>query len=102
MSNNTEGKVVITGVSGGLGEASARLLYAQGASVVLGRRLLYVLTKLNRKALHWLAPPTPYQQVLTAPLVGGVVKSIWYGEYRSKKRNKKLDRAVLASRKQSD
>lgn len=66
MSNNTEGKVVITGASGGLGEAIARLLYAQGASVVLGRRLLYVLT-LNRKTLHWLAPPTPYQQVLTVP-----------------------------------
>ena len=68
ISNNTEGKVVITGASGGLGEAISRLFYAQGASVVLGRRLLNVLTKLNRKTLHWLAPPTPYQQVLTAPL----------------------------------
>jgi len=39
MSNNIEGKVVvITGASSGLGEASARLLSAQGASVVLGAR----------------------------------------------------------------
>lgn len=29
MSNNTEGKVAIAGVSSGLGEAKARLLYAQ-------------------------------------------------------------------------
>lgn len=51
MSNNTEGKVALAGESIGLGEAIARLLYAQGASVVLGRRLLYVLTKLNCKTL---------------------------------------------------
>jgi NADP-dependent 3-hydroxy acid dehydrogenase YdfG len=39
MSNNIEEKVVvITGASSGLGEASARLLSAQGASVVLGAR----------------------------------------------------------------
>jgi NADP-dependent 3-hydroxy acid dehydrogenase YdfG len=39
MSNNIEGKVVvITGASSGLGEASVRLLSAQGASVVLGAR----------------------------------------------------------------
>ena len=39
MSNNIEGKiVVITGASSGLGEATARLLSAQGASVVLGAR----------------------------------------------------------------
>jgi NADP-dependent 3-hydroxy acid dehydrogenase YdfG len=39
MSNNIEGKVVvITGASSGLGEASARLLSAQGASVVLDAR----------------------------------------------------------------
>jgi NADP-dependent 3-hydroxy acid dehydrogenase YdfG len=38
-SNNIEGKVVvITGASSGLGEATARLLSAQGASVVLGAR----------------------------------------------------------------
>ena len=38
MSNNIEGKVVvITGASSGLGEATARLLSAQGASVVLVR-----------------------------------------------------------------
>ena len=39
MGNNIEGKVVvITGASSGLGEATARLLSAQGASVVLGAR----------------------------------------------------------------
>ncbi len=37
MSKNIEGKVVvITGASSGLGEATARLLSAQGTSVVLG------------------------------------------------------------------
>jgi NADP-dependent 3-hydroxy acid dehydrogenase YdfG len=39
MKNKIEGKVVvITGASSGLGEAAARLLSAQGASVVLGAR----------------------------------------------------------------
>ncbi|HUI69761.1 MAG TPA: SDR family oxidoreductase [Spirochaetia bacterium] len=39
MGNNIEGKiVVITGASSGLGEATARLLSAQGARVVLGAR----------------------------------------------------------------
>src|SRR5690242_2854859 len=39
MSNHIAGKiVVITGASSGLGEASARFLSAQGASVVLGAR----------------------------------------------------------------
>jgi NADP-dependent 3-hydroxy acid dehydrogenase YdfG len=39
MSNNIEGKVVvITGASSGLGEATARLLCAEGAPMVLGAR----------------------------------------------------------------
>jgi len=39
MSNSIAGKVVvITGASSGLGEATARFLSAQGASVVLGAR----------------------------------------------------------------
>jgi NADP-dependent 3-hydroxy acid dehydrogenase YdfG len=39
MDNNIERKaVVITGASSGLGEATARFLAAQGASVVLGAR----------------------------------------------------------------
>lgn len=41
MSNNIQGKVVvITGASSGLGEATARMLSAEGASVVLGARRL--------------------------------------------------------------
>ena len=41
MSNHIIGRtVVITGASSGLGEATARLLSAQGASVVLGARRL--------------------------------------------------------------
>jgi NADP-dependent 3-hydroxy acid dehydrogenase YdfG len=39
MRNNVEGKVVVvTGANSGLGEATARLLFARGASVVLGAR----------------------------------------------------------------
>jgi NADP-dependent 3-hydroxy acid dehydrogenase YdfG len=38
MSNNIEKVVVITGASSGLGEATARLLSAEGAMVVLGAR----------------------------------------------------------------
>ena len=39
MSNNIADKVVvITGASSGLGEATARLLSGEGASVVLGAR----------------------------------------------------------------
>ena len=39
MRNNIEGKVVvITGASSGLGEATARMLSAQGALVALGAR----------------------------------------------------------------
>jgi NADP-dependent 3-hydroxy acid dehydrogenase YdfG len=39
MSTNIQGKVVvITGASSGLGQASARLLSAQGAAVVMGAR----------------------------------------------------------------
>ncbi len=39
MTDNVKGKVVvITGASSGLGEATARLLSAQGPTVVLGAR----------------------------------------------------------------
>ncbi|POR51083.1 hypothetical protein B0G62_107110 [Paraburkholderia eburnea] len=47
MSNNTEGKVVvITGASSGLGAATARLLAARGASVVLGARRVEMMNAL--------------------------------------------------------
>jgi NADP-dependent 3-hydroxy acid dehydrogenase YdfG len=59
MSNNIESKVVvITGASSGLGEATARLLSAEGATVLLGARrqdriktLAEVLTRAGGKAL---------------------------------------------------
>lgn len=47
MSNNIEGKVVvITGASSGLGEATARLLSKQGATVALGARRVDRITSL--------------------------------------------------------
>ncbi|MGO9137532.1 MAG: SDR family oxidoreductase [Syntrophales bacterium] len=71
MSNNIEGKVVvITGASSGLGEASARLLSAKGASVVLGARrvnrlrsLADELTASGGKALSIATDVTHYDQV---------------------------------------
>ena len=50
MSNNIEGKVVvITGASSGLGEATARMLSAQGAIVVLGARRVERIEALAKK-----------------------------------------------------
>jgi len=71
MSNNVEGKVVvITGASSGLGEASARLLSANGASVVLGARRVNRLRSLadelaasGGKALSITTDVTHYDQV---------------------------------------
>jgi NADP-dependent 3-hydroxy acid dehydrogenase YdfG len=55
MSDNIAGKVVvITGASSGLGEAAARLLSAEGATVVLGAR----------RAAHAAAEIRPYRQHL--------------------------------------
>jgi len=71
MSNNIEGKVVvITGASSGLGEATARLLSAQGAIVVLGARrvdrlqsLAYELTGSGGRALIVATDVTHCEQV---------------------------------------
>src|SRR3974390_2815862 len=50
MSINIEGKVVvITGASSGLGEATARLLSSQGATVVLGARRVDRITSLAKE-----------------------------------------------------
>ena len=71
MSNNIEGKVVvITGASSGLGEATARLLSEEGASVVLGARrvdrlksLADELTANGGKALAVATDVTHHDQV---------------------------------------
>jgi NADP-dependent 3-hydroxy acid dehydrogenase YdfG len=68
MSNNIEGKVVvITGASSGLGEATARLLSAQGASVVLGarrvERIKSLADELTRSGGKALAIPTDVTHV---------------------------------------
>ena len=71
MSNNIQGKVVvITGASSGLGEAAARLLSAQGATVVLGARrvdrlrsLADELTGSGGKAIAIATDVTRYDQV---------------------------------------
>ena len=71
MSNNIDGKiVVITGASSGLGEATARLLSAQGATVVLGARRLDRLQSLadelkgnGSKAIAVTTDVTEYNQV---------------------------------------
>jgi NADP-dependent 3-hydroxy acid dehydrogenase YdfG len=71
MGNNIAGKVVVlTGASSGLGEATARLLSAQGASVALGPRrvdrlqsLADELTKGSGKALAVTTDVTNSNQV---------------------------------------
>jgi len=81
MSNNIEGKVVvITGASSGLGEATARLLSAEGAIVVLGARrtdriesLAHELTRNGGKALAITTDVTDYYQV--KKLVDAAVQS---------------------------
>src|SRR6516162_5554639 len=67
MSNNIEAKVVvITGASSGLGEATARLLCAQGASVAMGARradrLQSLAKELNSSGAKVLAVTTDVTQ----------------------------------------
>lgn len=53
MDNNIKGKVVvITGASSGLGEAAARLLAAQGASVVLAARRTERIEKIKKEIVE--------------------------------------------------
>jgi NADP-dependent 3-hydroxy acid dehydrogenase YdfG len=81
MSENIAGKVVvITGASSGLGEATARLLAAQGASVVLGARrlgrleaLVAALTTAGGKAIALTTDVTQRAQV--AALVDAAVQT---------------------------
>ena len=71
MSNNIAGKVVVvTGASSGLGEATARLLSTEGASVVLGARrqdriqsLMRELTNAGGKAIAVTTDVTDRAQV---------------------------------------
>jgi NADP-dependent 3-hydroxy acid dehydrogenase YdfG len=59
MSGNIQGKVVvITGASSGLGEAAARLLSAEGATVVLGARRVERIRSLAARSTR--RPSTPY------------------------------------------
>jgi NADP-dependent 3-hydroxy acid dehydrogenase YdfG len=81
MSNNIEGKVVvITGASSGLGEAAARHLSAEGASVVLGARrakrvqsLANELSRNGGKALAIETDVSSFDQV--KKLVDGAVQA---------------------------
>jgi NADP-dependent 3-hydroxy acid dehydrogenase YdfG len=72
MSSNIEGKIVVTGASSGLGEATARHLCAEVATVVMGARradrlqsLVRELTSRHGKATAVPTDVSRYDQVKT-------------------------------------
>src|SRR4051812_15368072 len=66
MSNNIAGKiVVITGASSGLGEATARMLSAEGATVVLGARRIDRLRALAKELISRDAKALPIETDVT-------------------------------------
>jgi NADP-dependent 3-hydroxy acid dehydrogenase YdfG len=106
MSHNVEGKVVvITGASSGLGEATAKILSAQGATVVMGARrqdriqaLAKELSGSGGKALAVATDVADRQQVTN--LVGAAVEA--YGRVDVMINNAGLMPQALLERLQVD
>jgi NAD(P)-dependent dehydrogenase (short-subunit alcohol dehydrogenase family) len=83
ISKNIEGKVVITGPSSGLGDATARLLSAEGATVVLRARRADRLQSLVAYYQHRVDPNVPIEDVagtVKEPIREGKVKHFGLSE----------------------